>query len=548
MRARGGSRLSLFLSVSAALSGCFSHGDVKVAPPSAVGDTFALTNANRLISFNQLAPTFMLGSVSIDGLKEDESLLAIDTRPADGKLYALSSTGRLYTIDPATGAAKLKSTLTADSSDSTNPFTALNGKDFGIDFNPLVDRLRVVSDTGQNLRINVDNGATITDGELKSAGATRRGVTGAAYTNSFAAACRTTLYFVDSINDKLLVTNDPNGGTVSEIGGLRLDSAAINGFEISTDTNGTNKALAVLTVSSAQGSVSTLYTINLTNGAVSSYGAVSGLNSGEQIRGLAVSLPSSAPRQAVGNVVAVTESNTLISFNNAAPQKICTSGAIKGLGANESVLGIDVRPADGKLYALGSNARIYKIDANSAVATPLSTLSADPNDSSSPFTGLSGTEFGVDFNPVPDRMRIVSDTGQNLRVNVDTGVTVTDVVLNPPGAVVTAAAYTNSIKGATTTTLYVLDSGTNQLMIQGRPSNDPNKGDLQEVGPLGVDADAIAALEISGSNNSALAAITVPSAATSELRTVDLNTGATTRVNVIGGGERVRSLTSAPKP
>jgi len=379
---------------------------------------------------------------------------------------------------------------------------------------------------------------------LNAGGTPRLGVTGAAYTNNFAAACRTTLFFVDSINDRLLVTNDPNGGVVTEVGNLRVEGGSVNGYEIKTDANGTNTALAVITVSA----MPTLYTINLTNGAVTSYGTVNGLSSGEVVRGLAVNPPASSPNQAIGNVVAVTESNRLISFNNASPQKTCTSAAITGLGAGETVLGVDMRPADGSLYALSSGARIYKLNASTAAATPVSTLAADPKDTSNPFTGLSGTEFGVDFNPVPDRMRIVTDTGQNLRVNVDTGITITDTQLNPAGSAVTAAAYTNSFKGTTSTTLYILDTQNNQLMIQGRPSNDPNKGDLLAVGPLGVDAQAIASFEINGTDNKALAAVTLPDTATSELRTVDLKTGATTRVNTIAGGERVRGLTTFTSP
>ena len=548
MRARNGSRLFILMSVSAALWGCSIHGRAKLSPPSAAGDTLALTSKNRLISFNQSMPTSIRGSISISGLQIGETLLAIDIRPADGNLYALVSTGRVYRIDPSTGAATLKSTLTADSSDATNPFTGLSGEDFGIDFNPVVDRLRVVSDAGQNLRINVDTGATITDATLNSGGATRRGVTGAAYTNNFAAACRTTLFFVDSINDRLLVTNDPNGGVLTERGDFRVDSATVNGYEIRTDTNGVNTALVVSTARVKKDSVPTLYTVNLTDGAMTSNGTVGGLDDDEMIRGLAVRPPASAPNQAIGNVVAVTQSNKLISFNNASPQKLCTSASVTGLGLGESVLGIDKRPADGNLYALSSNARIYQLDANTAAATPVSTLAADPSDTSNPFKGLSGTEFGVDFNPIPDRMRIVTDTGQNLRVNVDTGITITDTLLNPAGSAITAAAYTNSFKGTTTTTLYILDTQNDRLMIQGRPSNDPNKGDLQAVGVLGIDVQAVASFEINGGNNMALAAVTLPNATTSELRTVDLKTGAATRVNTIGGGEQVRGLTMSASP
>ena len=147
------------------------------------------------MTFNRAAPAVRT-AVAITGLQSGEQLLGIDIRPGGmpaGELYALGSTGRVYTINITSGAATQKSQLAADSADATNPFTALDGTDFGVDFNPVVDRLRVVSNTGQNLRINVDTGATITDDALNSAGATRTGISATAYTNSFAAACRTTL-------------------------------------------------------------------------------------------------------------------------------------------------------------------------------------------------------------------------------------------------------------------------------------------------------------------------------------------------------------------
>jgi len=88
--------------------------------------------------------------VAITGLAGGERLLGIDTRPANGQLYAVGSTGRLYVIDPTSGAAGQVGT----------PFaTALSGERFGVDFNPTVDRLRIVSDTRQNLRIDPTTGA-----------------------------------------------------------------------------------------------------------------------------------------------------------------------------------------------------------------------------------------------------------------------------------------------------------------------------------------------------------------------------------------------------
>ena len=161
--------------------------------------------------------------------------------------------------------------LAADSTDTTIRSRALDGTDFGVDFNPVVDRLRVVSNTGQNLRINVDTGATITDGALNIAGATRTGVSAAAYTNSFASACRTTLFYIDTTTDRLLTTSDPNLGTLSEIGNLGVNADAGSGYEIVTAADGTNSAIAVLTV----GGATTLYTINLTSGAATATGQLS---------------------------------------------------------------------------------------------------------------------------------------------------------------------------------------------------------------------------------------------------------------------------------
>lgn len=541
-------RWLLGLSVAAMLAGCDdgrfnAFGGNNMAPPGNMngtpGNVLALTTGGRIVTFDRASPSTAT-AVAVTGLQGGETLLGIDIRPGGatpGQLYGLGSSGRLYTIDPSTGAATLKSTLAADPTDATSPFTTLGGIEYGVDFNPVVDRLRIVSDNGLNLRVNVDTGATITDGPLNVAGTTRTGVTAAAYTNNFATTCRTTLFFVDTSADRLLTTADPNNGTVSEVGGLGIDGSAVSAFEISTASDGTNTATAVFTV----GSATTVYTINLTTGAATANGAVTGLATNEQIRGITLAPPATAPANALGQMVATTETNKLISFTTAAPQKLCTSTAITGLQNGESILGIDTRPADSAVYALGSTGRLYTVDTGTGAATLKSSLAADPADTMDPFTGLSGTEFGVDFNPVPDRLRVVSDTGQNLRINVDTGATTTDTPLNPAGSAAVAAAYTNAFAGAGFTTLYILDAANDRLQIQGQPSGNPNAGDLGTVGALNIgDVQSVAAFDIAGVNNAAWAAVNLAGATTSELHTVNLTTGVATRVNTIGGGEKVR--------
>lgn len=529
------------------LIACSDRDDPEPAPVPTPGDILGLTSANRLVTFSRSAPALRT-AMPITGLQSGEVLLGLDIRPGGstpGEVYSLGSAGRLYTINTTTGAATLKSTLTADATDSTSPFTALDGTDFGVDFNPVPDRLRVVSNTGQNLRINVDTGATITDGPLNSGGAARVGVTGAAYTNSFASACRTTLFYLDTTTDRLLTTSDPNNGVVSEVGNLGVDAAAINGFEITTTSDGSNSALAIAPAAG----IPTLHAVNLTTGAATAIGAISGLNSDETIRGIAISPPAAAPAQALGELLAATETNKLVSFTSGAPQKLCTSATISGLQSGEKVLGIDVRPADGALYTLGSTGRLYTIDTTTAAATLKSTLTAATADTTNPFTVLDGTDFGVDFNPVPDRLRVVSSTGQNLRIDVETGATTTDTLLNPTDSTISAAAYTNSFAGAGMTTLYVLDAANDRLMIQGQPSGNPNNGDLQAVGALGTIGDVQSAgFEINGRTNSAFAAFTLAGAAASELHSINLTTGAATRVNAIGGGEPIRGLTYTTVP
>ncbi|MDB5948224.1 MAG: polymerase, partial [Massilia sp.] len=170
-------------------------------------------------------------------------------------------------------------------------------------------------------------------------------------------------------------------------------------------------------------------------------------------------------------------------------------------------------------------------------------------DTSLPYAGLSGTSFAVDFNPVADRLRVISDTGQSLRINADTGATTTDGAINMAGGtpVVTGAAYTNSFAGTTTTTLVDIDTSLDTLSLQ----NPPNEGSLTAVGPLGVNAAGDVALDIAGGGNGlVLAALRTTSGGPSTLYRIDLVTGAATPVNgaatpatsLVGSGIGLRDI------
>ncbi|MER3426982.1 MAG: PEP-CTERM sorting domain-containing protein [Pyrinomonas sp.] len=227
-------------------------------------------------------------------------------------------------------------------------------------------------------------------------------------------------------------------------------------------------------------------------------------------------------------LVALTSANTLVTFDSAAPGTITNTAAITGLVSGETLIGIDRRPANGQLYGITNQGRIYILNPLTGVAVFQSQTTTTPV----------GSSFGVDFNPVPDRLRVVSDADQNLRINVDTGATIVDGTLNPGNPNVVAAAYTNNFAGATTTTLYVIDSSTDQLFIQ----NPPNNGTLNLVGSLGIDAESIAGFDISGLTGIAYAALTPRGATFSSLYQINLATGAATLIGQIGNGLLVTGL------
>ncbi|MCA1591718.1 MAG: DUF4394 domain-containing protein [Acidobacteria bacterium] len=240
---------------------------------------FGVTTSNNLVRFNANAPGTAVSTTPITGLQTGETVLGIDTRPATRQLYALGSTGRLYVITPATGRAQLASTLSV----------SLSGTEFGVDFNPTVDRLRVVSNTRQNLRVNVDTGATTVDASLfYPAGDPNQGVLarvgGAAYTNSVAGATTTTLYDIDAGQDILVTQNPPNNGQLNTVGKLGVDTTEVLGFDIVP--GGTAYAALTTALTPTGPNASRLYTINLTTGAATFVGDLP--TSGGVIRGLAV--------------------------------------------------------------------------------------------------------------------------------------------------------------------------------------------------------------------------------------------------------------------
>lgn len=235
----------------------------------------------------------------------------------------------------------------------------------------------------------------------------------------------------------------------------------------------------------------------------------------------------------------LTTRDQLITFDSSSPGMVNQARFITGLAANESLVGIDYRPSSGMLYGLGTFGRLYTINAMTAQATFVASLF---NSSTMMPINLSGSEFGVDFNPVPDRLRVVSNTGQNLRINVATGATIVDGMLNQASGnpFIVASAYINNFAGATSTTLYNIDSASDMLTIQ----SPPNAGGQVNVGSLGMDVTALAGMDIvtMGSTNTAYAALQTAGSGGSKLAMINLMTGTASVIGNISMNQSSDSL------
>jgi uncharacterized protein with beta-barrel porin domain len=229
--------------------------------------------------------------------------------------------------------------------------------------------------------------------------------------------------------------------------------------------------------------------------------------------------------------------NTLFTVNSATPGTIASSVPITNIAAGTTLRGIDYRPSTPRvLYGISNVGQIYAINSRSGAATAVGTPT---------FAPISAP--GFDFNPTVDRIRVVSQIGQNVRLVPDTGaLAATDGALVYAAADINAgqiptaagAAYTNNVAGATTTTLYVIDTrgglAPARLVTQGNGTVSPNSGTLFTVGSTGVTTASSVGFDISRSGT-AFATFTNPTTGVTSLYQVNLATGTATLIGALGG-------------
>ncbi len=254
--------------------------------------------------------------------------------------------------------------------------------------------------------------------------------------------------------------------------------------------------------------------------------------------------PAGSPRPET--VFALTDAQELIRFNAGTPRRVEQRQPVTGLAAGETLVGVDFRVARGVLYGVSSAGRLVTLDTTTARATPVG---------SAPAVALQGLRFGVDFNPAADRVRVVSDSGQNLRLHPDTGaLAATDPPLaaataGGPAPVIAGAGYTYNKRNEKLTTNYAIDIGRGWLVTQGsveglEPVVSPNTGRIVDVGALGTGPVDDAAFDIADTNNAALAALRV--GGRTRLFAIDLATGRATLLGSVGHGGALHGIAIQP--
>jgi Domain of unknown function (DUF4394) len=274
-------------------------------------------------------------------------------------------------------------------------------------------------------------------------------------------------------------------------------------------------------------------------------GVLSALTAGaasaaETAVGLTNANPSTLVTFPVGNPGAATP--VTINFPN-------VDGGI--LGPDTNLIGLDHRPRGGGLYAQATRGSLYVLTPAAAAAGQFNATAVNVTPFVSPFGVSFLSDFGFGFNPVADAIRVVEEENLNFRFSPNSGNSLgTDGNLNPGDPRIVAADYTNSFDGATSTTLYDIDSGSDRLFTQGSVGGapvSPNTGNLIDVGPLGVDTTDNAGLDIAPASGTAYASFELAgSPGSSVLHTLNLSTGVATPVGTIAGGMPLESLSVVP--
>lgn len=248
----------------------------------------------------------------------------------------------------------------------------------------------------------------------------------------------------------------------------------------------------------------------------------------------------------------VDQAHQLIKVKVATPDKIIEQKPLAGLAKDELLLGIDYRVAYGVLFALSDKGQLYTVDTSTGQLT-----AAGPQLAAGT---LEKGQYGFDFNPVADRIRVVNEYGHNLRLHPETAALASaDPELNyaehdsnyGKKPAVVAAAYTYNQQDSTLTTNYAIDKTTGALVTQGSkegviPAVSPNTGLLFTVAKLELAPLDQVSFDISDLNNLSFIAVTTKAEPVSTLYQLDLQTGKNQKLGILVDGRSLIGMAIEP--
>lgn len=213
--------------------------------------------------------------------------------------------------------------------------------------------------------------------------------------------------------------------------------------------------------------------------------------------------------------------------------------AVAGLNEGSVLLGLDYRPSDGLVYALGNDGQLYTLG-RAGVATPLGA----PQDYGDLSEGVA-----LDVNPQLDVLRVIATAdGRNFATDPATGL-LTEYTRSAYGVAggdagitpkVLATAYNNPVSpfpAEAVTTQYSLEATRDAYAVQAK-----NEGTLTTIGVLDVAFGPPSGLDISGATGTAYALLNV--GGTQGLYTLDAGDADLTRLDVDANG--LADLTIVP--
>lgn len=508
-----------------------------IMPDPAIGtQLLGLTDDNTLVWFNTANPaeTMMIPVTGING-----TLLGIDTRPANGLVYGLTTANELYTLDP----------LGFSSGTFSGSFTLTDEEESLLDHGNLYLNLHTQTFNGGELRGQIEvependivtRGLVLSEDQQVGAVVPDGPATGS-FDVIYDDATNTLIIsgtFSDLSSDLLPIGDaDAEGNPQSAIH-LHSGMAGANGpivRNFTVDPNGSFTGTFTLTDAEEALLLDSALYVNI-HTASANGGELRGQVNVELEGDIVISGIPIETNQEVGEGAPVDGMATgqFGIIYDRSTQGLDIQGSFSDLSSPLLPVGpaadVEGNPRSAlHLHrgAAGENGPIVRsLTTTDNVATLVSTLSE-------PFSG--GVISGFDFNPVADRLRLVGDNDQSFRINVDTGAVIVDGDLafaagdinagvNPN---ITASAYTNSVAGATTTQLYNLDPLLNRLVLQ----SPPNDGTLQTLAELDINLDLVSGFDIVTSEDDENTAFVVSNAT---LYQIDLESGATTNLGMIG--------------